>query len=236
MCKKDFGFSKNKSGGGGGVSSSTPIGASLMKSGQKVSYRTGDDGDIEAGRSGDFFTLPLDKDGNQLLNIFGNNKRFTGLTGGYQVGVVYYDKDGVVTTGALAFPNDIMIDWSLKDTYLDKVLGYKRTLESSKTWNAAIDDPLSLSIGTYTSGWRLSNTKEVFNLFNFDDTLDRMTAYPPLNISTTENIWTANTYRMGSNAFRVDNLQAAFGPFSKTGTSAKSFIVREFTIIGTTLT
>jgi hypothetical protein len=34
-----------------------PVGATLMKTGQTTSYRTGDDGDLEAGRATDFFTL-----------------------------------------------------------------------------------------------------------------------------------------------------------------------------------
>ena len=51
-------------------SSPAPVGATLMKTGQTTSYRTGDDGDIEAGRATDFFTLSTN-------NPFGNTNRFT---------------------------------------------------------------------------------------------------------------------------------------------------------------
>ncbi len=191
------------------VEQSTPIGATLMKSGQTVSYRTGDDGDIEAGRSTSFLVLADN-------NPFGNTNRFTDELGGQ------------------TYTNNIMIDWSNYNG--TNVLGYKRTLEALKTWNDAVTDALAISIGSYTSGWRLANMREVFNIFCFDDTLDRMTSYAPLSISTTENVWTGNTYRMGSNAFRVDNLSCSFAAYSKTGTSAKSFVVRTFTVTGTTLT
>lgn len=191
------------------VEESAPIGAPLMKTGQTVSYRTGDDGDFESGRLTSFTSLAEN-------NPFGNTNRFTDELGGQ------------------TYTNNIAIDWS---TYNGtNVLGYKITLESLKTWDNAITDALSISIGSFTSGWRLANVKEIFNIFNFNDTLDRMTSYSPFNISTTEYIWTSNTYRTGSNAFRVDNLQAAFSPYSKTGTSAKSFVVRNFTVTGTTLT
>lgn len=193
------------------VEQSEPVGATLMKTGQTVSYRTGDDGDIEAGRLTSFTVLAEN-------NPFGNTNRFTDELGGQ------------------TYTNNIAIDWSTLSPDGVNVLGYKRTLESIKTWNDAVTDALSISIGSYTSGWRIANMREIFNIFNFNDTLDRMTSYSPFNIATTENIWTGNTYRMGSNAFRVDNLQCAFGPFSKTGTSAKSFVVRNFTVTGTTLT
>lgn len=45
------------------------------------------------------------------MNPFGNMKRFTGLTGGYKDAGVYYDAAGLVTTEALAFPFDMVLDW-----------------------------------------------------------------------------------------------------------------------------
>ena len=52
------------------VTVAAPAGATLMKTGQTTSYRTGDDGDLEAGRATDFFTLASN-------NPFGNTNRFT---------------------------------------------------------------------------------------------------------------------------------------------------------------
>jgi len=82
----------------------TPIGATLTKSGQTTSYRNGDDGDIEAGRGSGFFTLT----GN---NPFGNTNRFTD------------------TAGGTTYANNIAIDWNTFDG--TTVLGIKRTLEST---------------------------------------------------------------------------------------------------------
>ena len=58
------------------VESSAPRStATLMKTGQTTSYRTGDDGDLEAGRNVDFTTLAEN-------NPFGNTNRFTDELGG----------------------------------------------------------------------------------------------------------------------------------------------------------
>ena len=101
-----------------------PVGADLMKTGQTTSYRTGDDGDIEAGRDVDFFTLASN-------NPFGNTNRFTDELGG------------------ATYTNNIVIDWS---TYNGtNVLGYYRRLVSSGgvfdyIWNDAIDLGASFQI------------------------------------------------------------------------------------------
>ena len=52
-----------------------PVGATILKTGQSVSFRTGDDGDIEAGRATSFLTLASN-------NPFGNTNRFTDILGG----------------------------------------------------------------------------------------------------------------------------------------------------------
>jgi hypothetical protein len=71
----------------GGVA---PVGATLMKTGQTTSYRTGDDGDIEAGRAASFLTLGTN-------NPFGNTNRFTDELGGS------------------TYTNKIAIDWCCYD-------------------------------------------------------------------------------------------------------------------------
>ena len=122
---------KIATGGGGSV------GAMPLKTAQTVSYATGDDGDIQAGRDVDFFTLPSN-------NPFGNDDRFTDELGG--------------TT----YANDIVIDWSTYDGA--EVLGYYRITQGANVWNDAVANALVLSIGTFTSGWRLVNMREMQNL------------------------------------------------------------------------
>jgi hypothetical protein len=81
---------------GGGA----PVGATLMKTGQTTSYRTGDDADTSSeGRATDFFTLASN-------NPFGTTARFTDELGGS------------------TYTNNIVIDWSTYDG--STVLGYYR--------------------------------------------------------------------------------------------------------------
>ena len=128
--------------------------ATLMKSGQTTSYRTGDDGDIEAGRATNFTTL-LEN------NPFGNTNRFTDELGG--------------TT----YTKNIVIDWSTYDG--STVLGYYRTATIAASWNDAIDSAAALSIVGYTSGWRLPNKREMENICNYGTPF--ILNYAPFNLN-----------------------------------------------------
>lgn len=138
--------------------------AELMKTGQTTSYRTGDDGDIEAGRLTNFTTLAEN-------NPFGNTNRFTDELGG--------------TT----YTKNIVIDWS---TYNGtNVLGYYRVVNASNVdWNTAIDAAAALSIVGYTSGWRLPNKREMENICNYGTTF--ILNYAPFNLNFV--IWISTTY------------------------------------------
>jgi hypothetical protein len=191
--------------GGGGVSRST---AKLMKTGQTTSYRTGDDGDLEAGRDVDFFTLAEN-------NPFGNTNRFTDELGGS------------------TYTNNIVIDWSTYDGAT--VLGVRRTITTNTTWNQSIDGALLVSIGTFTTGWRLPNITEFDNLVNYS-TL-RALFYPPFNsiFSANESLWTSTTNpATTTNAFTFQN-NFLFAR-QQTKTAALAYIpCRTFTVTGTTL-
>jgi len=187
--------------------SDPPVGATLMKTGQTTSYRTGDDGDIEAGRLVFFDQLPSN-------NPFGNNKRFTDEFGGF------------------TYTNNIVIDWS---TYNGtNVLGWYRTPSvANVTWNDAIDSALALSIGTYTTGWRLPNAMEFASIMNWG--LTSTLNYAPFNFgglafqtSTTWGFTTTNNISINSTGF--------IGISVKTNTSGRYIGVRNFTVTGTTLT
>jgi hypothetical protein len=134
--------------------------ATLMKTGQTTSYRTGDDGDIEAGRDVDFFTLdaaPLHNDGSATLNT--TTARFTD------------------TLGGSTYADDIVLDWSTWNG--STLLGYYLGDASNRTWNDYIDWALVLSIGTFTTGWRSINVKEMTNLWQYST--NRATNYSPFN-------------------------------------------------------
>jgi len=137
--------------------------AKLMKTGQTTSYRTGDDGDLEAGRNTSFTVLAEN-------NPFGNTNRFTDELGGS------------------TYTNNIVIDWSTYDG--STVLGWRRTVSTTLTWNNAIDNALAVSISPYTTGWRLPNYIEMISISNFGIT--SFLNYSPFNLSGS-NVWTSTT-------------------------------------------
>ena len=194
-------------GGGGGTSLST---AKLIKTGQTVSYRTGDDGDLQAGRDIDFFTLAEN-------NPFGNANRFTDELGGQ------------------TYTDDIVIDWSTYDG--EEVLGYYRNT-STGTWNTAIDNSLALSVGIFTSGWRLPNRTEVNNIVGVEGLTSNYTFnYSPFNIGTPTYFWCSTTSPANSaSAWTfVNNAAGTIAVQSKT-INYGYFSCRTFTVTGATLT
>lgn len=196
-----------------GGSGAAPIGADLMKTNQTASYRTGDDGDLEKGRATDFLTLAS-------ANPFGTSERFTDELGGQ------------------TYTNQIIIDWS---TYNGTtVLGYGDSAFSGNTWDDAIDNALSTSIGSYTSGWRLPNINELWSLINMGVSVNKGLEYYPWTELTwayiVSNLWSSTTTPYASTqALFLKNFTIEIDNKSKT--SALNWIpVRDFTVNGTTLT
>ena len=187
----------------------TPVGATIMKTGQTTSYRTGDDGDLEAGRATSFSVLSAN-------NPFGNTNRFTDELGGS------------------TYTNRIRIDWS---TYNGStVLGYYQLASPlTHTWNQAIDWALAFSVGAFTSGWRLPNVNELMNLINFS--VAQNLNYSPFSIVGLSQFTSTTSPRVTTNAYEIiSNSDTTI--FERTKTTARNtiFAVRNFTVIGTTLT
>jgi len=187
--------------------SDPPVGATLLKTGQTTSYRTGDDGDIEAGRATSFSVL-------EKNNPFGNTNRFTDELGGQ------------------TYTNNIVIDWS---TYNGAtVLGWYRTPSAvNVVWNAAVDGGLAISIVGFTTGWRLPNVMEFSSIMNWG--LTSHLNYAPFNFggyafqtSTTWGFTTTNNWTINSSGI----IQIS----TKTNASGRFVGVRDFTVTGTTLT
>lgn len=197
--------------GGGGGTTPAPVGATLMKTGQTTSYRTGDDGDLEAGRATNFTTLASN-------NPFENTKRFTDELGGQ------------------TYTNNIVIDWSTYDGAT--VLGISRlSIATGQSWNNAVDGSLSYSVGTFTSGWRLINMKEMFNLINFANDQNNLLNYSPLNLSSSGRVYWSSTTNLAATtqAYILNNI-GLMNVATKTTTVAYTYIrVRTFTVTGTTL-
>lgn len=191
---------------------STPLTtAKLMKTGQTTSYRTGDDPNLGTGRATSFTVLSAN-------NPFGNTNRFTDELGG--------------TT----YTNNIVIDWSTYDG--STVLGWYRLARPATgtyTWNQAIDNALSFSIGTYTSGWKLANMMEYASLINWGNTPANKINYAPFSL--VGDFWSSTTdANATANAFYLIN-STTLHIFTTGKTSGiKSLFNRVFTVTGTTLT
>ncbi|MCH9715774.1 MAG: DUF1566 domain-containing protein [Gammaproteobacteria bacterium] len=200
-----------------GGSGAAPAGATLMKTNQLVSYATGDDGDIQAGRAVDFFTLASN-------NPFGTTERFTDYLGGqaYNIGV--------------------LIDWSTYDG--NTVLGYSGVTGASGyiDWATAISSANNHSEGTFTSGWRLPNLKEWNNIFNLNIVYGF--SYTPFTNNSFGGSWARRPSWLSSTsaqytggAYYADCFTGEVKRTSKTNASGQhAFAVRDFTVNGTTLT
>jgi hypothetical protein len=193
-----------------------PIGAPLIVSGQTTVYNSHDDGDKKRGRLVDFITL------NQN-NPFGNDRRFTGITGGSYNGTNWVDVDNnTVASRLAAFPHYIFLDWST-DSGTD-VLGYCfedwYVAVPDKTFIELCEDGNSFSIGIFTSGWSGVNDVEARNIMNRGSAL--ALNYYPLNINssivfntiTTNPQTTANCFVLANN----------WGSLSGTKTGARKVI------------
>ena len=187
------------------------VGATLMKTNKSISVRTGDDGDLQEGRATDFFTLASN-------NPFGTTERFTS------------------ELGSQTYTNNIVIDWS---TYNGStVLGYINQAQSATTWANAIDNSLAYSVGSYTSGWRLPNISEIYNLYDFGNSngLNSYFLYRPPVFNLGVNIFWSSTIGRLTNQTYIGKSQ--YGEISYTGLTGSNsyFPCRNFTVSGTILT
>jgi hypothetical protein len=155
--------------------------ATLMRTGQTTVYRTGDDADTSSeGRDTDFFTLdsaPLHNNGAATINT--TTARFTDELGGQ------------------TYTNNIVLDWSTWNGVT--ILGYSRVnIATGNTWEQAIDNSLTYSLGTFTTNWRLSNIKEIFNILNYQNPRTALINYAPLNLSSSGRLYWSSTTIVGT--------------------------------------
>ena len=184
-----------------------PVGATLMKTGQTTSYRTGDDGDLEAGRATSFTVLASN-------NPFGNTNRFTDELGGQ------------------TYTNNWVIDWSTFNG--NNVLGYFRNPQPATTWNNAVTNSLG-TFGTF-SGCRLTNRTELSNVINLS-LLNPLNYSPfNINSTFLWTSTTSPSTRPYSFQNNNGNSSGTLGT-DYFGTNTFNYIpCRTFTVTGTTLT
>jgi len=187
-----------------------PVGATLMRTGQTTVYRTGDDADTSSeGRATDFYTLASN-------NPFGNTNRFTDDLGGQ------------------TYTNDIVIDWSTYDKVGETVLGYYRLSLGTMNWDDGIDTCLAHSVGTFTSGWRMWNLREMQNVLT-NGYLNNGLEYAPFNQIRLQT-WTSTTNATGTTQAYYSDRFLHIQTLALKTTILNVFAVRTFTVSGTTLT
>lgn len=205
--------------------------ATLMKTGQTTSYRTGDDGDLERGRGVDFFTLAEN-------NIFGNTYRFTGVTGGYYDGSNWKNAAGVTVLESVAIPENIVIDNSTYSEKTSTVLGFYRDITTTHiSWDAAVDWCAALATTSYNNKWAICNKNELDGIVNMLLTSGSALNYPPFNIAGIIAIWTGTTVpTVTTSAYYLNTQLRHNTPLAKSTAVIRAMAVRVFTVTGTTLT
>lgn len=195
--------------------------AKPLKTGADISYGTGDDFNLNLGRDADFLTLdsaPVHNDGSPTINT--TTFRFTDTLGGQ------------------TFADGIAIDWSTFDGVT--VLGYVIT-PIGGSWNAGKDNSLTYTNGTFTTGWHMTNQSELFRLFKWHSTNGTSAFYkmnyPPFNLAVDRNIWTSDTYALGTTqAYYWRPLSGLNSVASKTTGTYYYIPCRYFSVVGITLT
>ena len=172
----------------GGGSSTLNISTNVLWTGQDIIYATGDDGDRH--QNGDYASVFIadivDYYTLSLPNEWGHYKRFTGDTGGYmdEATGLFYDVSGVVTTKALAFPNDITRDYSTR-----RRIYFNRS--GARTWSDTMSIISSETKGGET-GWYLMNKCE-YDSLSSSSSLSTTYIDSRLFNWSTYNMWSSTT-------------------------------------------
>ena len=191
---------------------------------QQASYADNDDGMLKKGRN--FFILD-----NGELNHFGSKWRFTGVTGGYydRDTLDYKDVNGNVTTRALAYPSNVVIDFASKDR-LGNILMYQFMFIISN-WNVMmtiiIPNTINGVSGTKPAGfndWYMPNWNEVNNVMLKEENLDFFQYEEIGNISGFFIVNTSTSRT--STTYRYINNNGGGGDLEKTQSGVHNFICR----------
>ena len=150
--------------------------ATLMKTGQTISYAAEDDAATSSqGRATDFVTLdtvPLHNNGSATLNTTTN--RFTDSLGGQ------------------TYTNKVVLDWSTWNG--STLLGYRISLSTTnQNWEDARVECLGLTFGGF-SDWRVTNDNELNNICKRGGYVTSVLNYAPFSITADLNVWTSTTY------------------------------------------
>jgi hypothetical protein len=190
------------------VTSTPPVGVTLMKTGQTTSYATGDDGATQRGRSSSFLVLPSN-------NPFGNTNRFTNKTGGstYPTNKVTYDWSTFNGTTVLAY--------------------YFGDMTTTRDWATQLTQYTGSTFDGLT-GWNLTNFQEMNNILDSSLLGNYMLNYAPF--STVQRYFWISTNPSGLAGVATD--LAAVGLYINIAklSALYGIWVRVSTVTGTTIT
>ena len=186
----------------------TPVGATLMKTGQTTSYVAYDDGAQQMGRLTDFTTL-------NKLNPFGNYKRFT-------------DK-----TDAGTFANSVAYDWSTYDVETGKVLAYYFGDVNFRNLTNQCAQHVASTIDGLSNNWFLWNSTQCENILNKSLIQAFMLNYAPFNTSS-RYFWISSN-QIGNIGTCTDLAAAGWLITVSKNNTYLGIWVRECTVSGTTI-
>lgn len=187
------------------TSSFVPVGQTLQKTGQTISYNQHDDGATQRGRLTNFTTLPSN-------NPFGNTNRFTNKTGGQ------------------TYTNSVAFDWS---TYNGStVLAYYFGDANTRPWATQLSQYKNTVIDGLRD-WDLFNIYEAMNIMNFSFPGGFVYNYAPFNL--TRRYMFVSTNQTGTGAISTETAGPnPFTTVAKSS-SLWGIWVRVCTVNGTTI-
>lgn len=159
----------------------------------------------QSGSSGvDFWKRPPAK-----YYHFGHNWRFCGITGGYTDGSAYYDIDGIATTRALAFPEDVVLDLGRVDA-TGNFLAWQNQpdLFAVSDYATSVSNCTGFSTTTFASGWIMPTIIELFTLF-YQPNTDTIQQLPFESVISSLSLWSDTEQNAGFHwSFRSQQVQA----------------------------
>jgi len=208
----------------------TPCNKLPTKSGQTETFATGDDGGDQRARETSFFVLSQN-------NPFGHNRRFTGTTGGYYDGVDFRDKDGNITTKALAFPDNVSLDWAyVEGTNLNGKV-FTRSGDFILGSSAWASELINSRIFAGLVGWKIPN--ELEKAFMLYRGASNLLNYEPLAITITGRRYATNVTSRNDTSRCVvvrPEEEPVWDTFAKTSTSSafRCIFIRysTYTVVG----
>jgi len=180
---------------------STPLNSSsIFKTGQTISYNTGDDGDTQRGSGSDFYTL----DDN---NKFGNTNRLTD------------------TLGTQIFTNDWVLDWSNFNQINNTVIGYYRLPQNNGSTLRVEMANQPLTLGGYSDTY-ICNKLELDNIIN-NTSANIPYNYAPFNL--VESLFSTTVSQIADRNQYIHN-NGGWSRQLTTNTTIKWMVMRIFTL------